>query len=54
MITYKDRAWCSQKCGNESCYRNYTPEEQEKNVNDLPLCIADMKTDDCGYVEREQ
>ena len=51
MITYKDQCWCTQDCGNLKCIRNYTDEQHDRNVNgpDLPLSLADMKTDDCGY-----
>lgn len=50
MITYKDMTWCSQACGNEDCFRNYTPEQRERNEGgvDLPLSQADFRTDDCG------
>ena len=56
MITYRDQAWCSQKCDNRSCFRNYTDEEHQKNINgvDLPLSQADFKSDECGFVQPDQ
>jgi len=53
MICYKDMTWCSQKCANENCFRNYTKKEQEINENgvDLPLSVGNMKTRDCGFKE---
>ena len=55
MITYKDMCWCAQDCGNLDCFRNYTPEERQRNDEgvDLPLDMADFKSDECGFVERE-
>ena len=53
MMTYKERAWCSHKCGNWGCYRNYTDEDHRRNIDgpDLPLSMTDFKTDTCGYLD---
>lgn len=47
-----DRTWCSHRCNNTDCSRNYTDEERKRNKGgvDLPLCIGDMKTATCGYI----
>lgn len=53
MICYKGKTWCIQSlngiCKNELCNRFYTKEESDYNKNQLPLSIADMKTDECGF-----
>lgn len=57
MICYKDRSWCVHSintlCNNTSCSRFYTKEERQYNNNELPLSIADFKTDNCGYEATE-
>jgi len=56
MIVYKDQAWCAQStaaggCGNEKCFRNYTPEQKKQNEDgvDLPLSIINARSKECGY-----
>lgn len=65
MICYRDRSWCSRKCGNLDCSRNFTPEEAERAEQwwagfnqgpGAPISTIDMKdTDGCkeagGYIE---
>lgn len=50
MICYKDRTFCSWSnvCANTSCPRWYNTEEVQKQ--DLPVALADFKTDTCGYI----
>lgn len=56
MITYRDRTWCAQRCGNLECVRNYTDKDRQNNENgvDLPLSIGDMRTTRCGYVDPKE
>lgn len=52
VITYKDKAWCSEReCGNKNCSRNYTEVEAALNERtvDLPLSQMSFKSEDCGY-----
>lgn len=63
MISYQDKTWCSTKCGNLNCDRNFTPEHRKKaiewwkqssgkeEIDFLPLMVADFRTDDCGFIE---
>lgn len=54
MIVFKDMTFCRESCGNEDCLRNYTDEMKKQNeIVDLPVCVADMKTEVCGYIERK-
>lgn len=54
MISYKGRTWCihslNDVCQNTECYRFYTKEEQDYNKNDLPLSVADCKTEECRFI----
>lgn len=62
MITYKDMTFCVRssramgvECGNVKCERYFTEEDREKAVAvDLPVAWSDMKTADCGFVERKK
>jgi len=58
MICYKDQGWCSSSdsCKNVECFRNYTPEEHQRNINgvNLPISEGDFKTEECGYELRLQ
>ena len=51
MLTYKDRSWCSQQCGNITCSRNYTDAERAQNEwhVQLPVAQSNFRTDECGY-----
>lgn len=56
MPGYKDRTWCNERCGNKSCDRNFTEEEEKLAISwwggdDFPLCGTDFKSDICGYIE---
>lgn len=58
MICYKDRSWCSQKCGNLECDRNFTEEERKRAIawwgggeNGPPVAYMDFRTEECGYKE---
>lgn len=65
MISYQDKTWCSAKCGNLECDRNFTPEHRKKaiewwklssgkdEIDFLPLMRSDFRTDDCGFVEQD-
>ena len=56
MICYKDRSWCSTKCANLECTRNFTEEERAKarawwpGEGGPPVAFTDFKTDTCGYI----
>ena len=54
MISYLDMTFCSQPCSNEECERNVTQEIRDDAADfGLPLCLGDMKTEDCGFVQDE-
>lgn len=58
MTGYKDRVWCNQICGNKSCDRNFTEEEEKFATTwwgdvDFPLGTTDFKSDNCGYTPIE-
>ena len=50
MISYLDRAFCTQACINFKCYRCVTPANRHnaKEIG-LPFSLMDFKKDDCGY-----
>jgi hypothetical protein len=52
MITYKDRTYCSSwgHCANSDCDRWISIEEIDSAT--LPIALADLKTDDCGYIPK--
>lgn len=57
IMTYRDRTWCSQPCGNYECDRNFTLGEHKNALFwwgsiDYPLARADFKTDNCGYQDK--
>lgn len=54
MICYRDMTFCCRNCGNELCPRNYTHEEAKLNTRNWPVSVADLRTDDCGYVEVQE
>ena len=61
MLCYKGQTFCSQKCGNTECPRNLTDAviaDARKwwggCYKDPPIDIADLKTDTCGYLPKEQ
>ena len=62
MICYKDRAYCSQECGNTDCNRNVTDEvakdakiwSEPFGANTVIICRVDLKTDTCGYIKKEK
>ena len=49
MIVYKDRAFCASFgiCANTKCDRWLDIKESEKQ--DLPVSIAEFKSETCGY-----
>lgn len=53
MICYKDRSWCVHSvntlCSNTKCARYYTEEERQYNRDNMPLSMADFKTETCGF-----
>jgi len=58
MISYKGKSFCSQKCANRECSRNFNDEVRAHakkwwGEDDPPICMNDFKTDDCGFVEVE-
>lgn len=61
MICYKDMAFCSSsaECANTECPRNLTEQEManarkwwSECQGALPIDIADLKTDTCGYRDK--
>ena len=61
MICYRDKTFCSQKCANTECSRNLTDTVMADArrwwsgcAGDLPIDIADLKTDSCGYLPKEK
>lgn len=50
MICYRDRTFCSMLCANYACHRLVTVEVEESAKKEgLDLCLAMMKTENCGY-----
>ena len=57
MLCYRDRTWCSQRCGNEECDRNFTDGERIAAIEwwggeTFPIAFSNFKTKDCGYIEK--
>ena len=53
MNVYMDRTFCSQKCGNEFCDRNFTKLHRKK-AKDRLISWSDLKTDTCGYIKPKE
>lgn len=58
MICYLDMTFCSRKCGNVRCKRNFTEEKREGakrwwGSEEAPVAFSDMKDGDLceGYVD---
>lgn len=50
MMTYRDRAYCSEVCANWSCTRNVSPRvEADAERAGLPILFEPMRTATCGY-----
>ncbi len=51
MLCYLDRTFCSRRtCPNQECPRRLTDEVWEgAQYVGLPLALADLKSDDCGF-----
>ena len=59
MLNYLDRQFCSQKCANTECSRNFNDEVMAKARawwgNDKPpIGFADMRTDSCGFIPENE
>lgn len=62
MLCYRDMTFCSQKCGNTKCRRNFTDEVSmaadlwwgDEADGGPPIAMADFKSDSCGYVPPEE
>jgi len=52
MLCYKDKTFCcwATTCANTDCPRWFDIDQAQKQ--DLPVAVADFKTDTCGYVEK--
>jgi hypothetical protein len=51
MLCYKDKTFCSRSiddCVNTSCPDYFHMGEP---IGDLPVSLADLKSDNCGFVE---
>lgn len=61
MIGYRDMTWCSragQDCTNEMCGRYLTDKVRDEAITwwgdaHFPIWYGDMKTDTCGYKEKQ-
>lgn len=54
MITYRDMTFCSRnECLNLKCHRNRFQIDRLEKPPELPVAWSDMKTEKCGYVNRE-
>lgn len=46
MICYRDMAFCSAKCKNKDCFRNFTEEEENLSIlwggPDAPVAFSDF------------
>jgi hypothetical protein len=53
-LCYKDRSYCSRECLNQGCRERVTEElRREAEAFGLPLCVADFRRPDCGYLPPE-
>jgi len=59
MICFKDMTYCQQyrnnKCINHTCYRAFKVEDEIQAImwwggTNFSLSISDMKTEDCGFI----
>ncbi len=50
MICHRDITFCSRReCANEKCSRHWN---QVGDTRGLPVCIGDMKAENCGFAPR--
>lgn len=59
MISYLDRQFCSQKCANSECSRNFNDDVLARakawwRGDNPPIDFADLKTDKCGFVDKDK
>jgi len=61
MLCFLDRAFCSSDCTNRACYRNFSPELQERariwwdhDTEEPPVALMDFTKDCDGYQAPEE
>jgi len=54
MMCYKDKTFCcwATVCANSKCPRWFDMGQAQKQ--DLPVSVADFKTDTCGYIPTKE